>query len=89
MAGQAPDVIVSDIGMPQRDGYAFMQAVRRSGVKAPAAALTAFVRPEDRMRALEAGYQTHIAKPVEPVELVAALAALVQLRPGSDEPRRG
>ncbi|MDZ4753467.1 MAG: ATP-binding protein [Phycisphaerae bacterium] len=77
VARTPPDVIVSDIGLPGRDGYAFMNAVRRSGIKIPAAALTAFARSEDRTRASHAGYQTHIAKPVEPAELLATVAALV------------
>jgi CheY-like chemotaxis protein len=70
------DVILSDIGMPEHDGYSFMADVRRRGIRIPAAALTAFARSEDRTRALNSGYQTHIAKPVEPSELVAAVAAL-------------
>jgi PAS domain S-box-containing protein len=73
---ERPDVILSDIGMPQRDGYAFMTEVRLRGIKVPAAALTAFVAPEDRTRALRSGYQAHIAKPVGPGELIAAVAAL-------------
>jgi PAS domain S-box-containing protein len=74
-----PDIILSDIGMPDQDGYEFMQRVRRmegavAGV--PAAALTALARVEDRKRALMAGYQTHLAKPVDPAELVAMVASL-------------
>lgn len=71
-----PDVIVSDIGMPGRDGYELMKSLRRSGLKTPAAALTAFARSEDRTRALSAGFHTHIAKPVSPAELLAAVEAL-------------
>jgi signal transduction histidine kinase len=71
-----PDVIVSDIGMPGEDGYQFMRAVRDRGVKTPAVALTAFARPEDRIRSVQAGYQTHLPKPIEPVELAAVLAGL-------------
>jgi len=78
LAEARPDVIVSDLGMPLRDGYAFMEAVRSQGVTVPAAAVIAFARPEDRAKALDAGYQAHIAKPVEPGELVWAVAALVQ-----------
>ena len=78
--GGGADVIVSDIGMPEVDGYEFIRRVRARGPRnhgaVPAAALTAFARSEDRTRALIAGYQTHIAKPVEPTELVAAVAAL-------------
>ena len=71
-----PDVIVSDIGMPERDGYDFMRAVRSGGHKVPAVALTAFARAEDRIRSIEAGFQTHLPKPVEPAELVAVVASL-------------
>src|SRR5690606_15038740 len=60
-----PDVIVSDIGMPLQDGYEFMRSVRVQGLKTPAVALTAFARPEDRTRSIEAGYQMHFSKPVE------------------------
>jgi PAS domain S-box-containing protein len=73
-----PDVIVSDIGMPEQDGYELIRLVRASfsAKQIPAAALTAFARTEDRKRALLAGYQTHIAKPVDPAELKAAVASL-------------
>jgi PAS domain S-box-containing protein len=77
-----PDMIVSDIGMPDEDGYEFMRKVRllppESGGKTPAAALTAFARAEDRTRALLAGYQIHISKPVEPAELTAVVASLAR-----------
>jgi CheY-like chemotaxis protein len=71
-----PDVIISDIGMPNQDGYAFMRSVRAQGLKTPALALTAFARPEDRIRSIQAGYQMHLPKPVDPVELVAVIASL-------------
>lgn len=75
-----PDVLVSDIGMPQLDGYQFIRAVRLlpadRGGQTPALALTAFARSEDRQRALLAGYQGHIAKPVEPAELITIIASL-------------
>jgi CheY-like chemotaxis protein len=73
-----PDVLVSDIGLPDEDGYDLIRRVRAvySGRDLPAAALTAFARTEDRKRALLAGFQTHIAKPVDPVELTAAVASL-------------
>jgi PAS domain S-box-containing protein len=77
-----PDVIVSDIGMPGEDGYSFIARVktwmRETGTWIPAMALTAYARAEDRMRALAAGYQIHVAKPVEPAELVAVLVSLVE-----------
>ena len=79
-AAQAPDVIVSDIGLPGVDGYEFIRRLRMSeaqrGRTTPAAALTAFARSEDRRRALLAGFQTHLAKPIDPLELVVVVAAL-------------
>jgi CheY-like chemotaxis protein/anti-sigma regulatory factor (Ser/Thr protein kinase) len=76
-----PDVILSDIGMPVRDGYDLIHHVRRveAGRTIPAAALTALARSEDRMRALKAGFQTHVAKPVAPAELVAVVRSLATL----------
>ncbi len=71
-----PDVIISDIGMPLQDGYEFMRSVRVQGLKTPAIALTAFARPEDRIRSIQAGYQAHLRKPVEPAELIAVVASL-------------
>jgi CheY-like chemotaxis protein len=75
-----PDVLVSDIGMPGEDGYALIRQVRslphKEGGSIPAAALTAYARSEDRLRALTSGFQTHVAKPVEPVELAAVVASL-------------
>jgi signal transduction histidine kinase/CheY-like chemotaxis protein len=77
--GFVPDIILSDIGMPEQDGYQFMLRVRSMPgevANVPAAALTALARVEDRKRALMAGYQTHLAKPVDPAELVAMVASL-------------
>jgi len=78
-AGPA-DVLVSDLAMPDEDGYALIRQVRErpaaQGGCIPAAALTAYARAEDRLRALEAGYQTHLAKPVDPSELIATVARL-------------
>ncbi len=75
-----PDILVSDIGMPDEDGYDLIRRVRgRVAAKTlPAVALTAFARSEDRRRALLAGFQTHVAKPVDPAELVAVVASLVE-----------
>jgi PAS domain S-box-containing protein len=70
------DVLLSDIGMPRRDGYELISEVRKLGVKTPAAAVTAFARSEDRTRALFSGYQAHVTKPVEPSELLATVASL-------------
>jgi CheY-like chemotaxis protein len=79
-ARDRPDVLLSDIGMPDIDGYELIRRIRTQGSgqthALPAAALTALARPEDRTRALLAGYQTHIAKPVDATELIAAVAAL-------------
>ena len=76
------DVIVADIGLPDEDGHAFIRKVRiREGGgphHVPALALTAFARPEDRERALMSGYQMHVAKPVAPDQLIAAVATLTR-----------
>jgi CheY-like chemotaxis protein/anti-sigma regulatory factor (Ser/Thr protein kinase) len=75
-----PHVVVSDIGMPGEDGYAFINKVRglprEDGGQTPAIALTAYARSEDRVRVLSAGFQMHVAKPIEPAELVASLASI-------------
>ncbi len=75
-----PDVLVSDLGMPGEDGFALIGKVRaltpEQGRDTPAAALTAHVREEDRSKALAAGYQTHLKKPVDPTKLAAAVASL-------------
>lgn len=82
-----PDVLVSDIGMPNEDGYTLIREVRslertgkiplsEQGAKIPAAALTAYARTEDRLRALQEGFQIHLPKPVEPAELVTVVASL-------------
>jgi CheY-like chemotaxis protein len=77
---QVPHVLISDIGVPLEDGYSLIRKIRSRapdhGGGVPAAALTAYARAEDRQRALEAGYQTHLAKPVDPSELIAAVARL-------------
>jgi CheY-like chemotaxis protein len=75
-----PDVIVSDIGMPDENGYAFIRRLRalprEEGGRIPAVALTAFARADDRRRALTAGFQNHAAKPIEPQELLIVVANL-------------
>jgi signal transduction histidine kinase/CheY-like chemotaxis protein len=78
-----PDVIMSDIGMPGEDGYDLIRRVRSltggRGAHIPAAALTAYARDEDRERALAAGFQKHIAKPVRSAELVGVVADLARI----------
>jgi signal transduction histidine kinase/ActR/RegA family two-component response regulator len=74
-----PDVLVSDVGMPDRDGYDLIREVRQrfDAKQLPAIALTAFVRSEDRAQALTSGFQLHVAKPVDPFEVTLAVASLV------------
>jgi signal transduction histidine kinase len=80
VAREHPDVLVADIGMPEEDGYSLIRTIRSlppdQGGSIPAAAVTALARSEDRRRALLAGFQTHVAKPVDVVELVAVVASL-------------
>jgi PAS domain S-box-containing protein len=82
LSADVPDVVVADLGMPQVDGFQFIDRVRRHhsarvrGV--PAAALTAYARSEDRVKALRAGFQIHLAKPIDPAELVTTIAALAK-----------
>jgi signal transduction histidine kinase/ActR/RegA family two-component response regulator len=77
-----PDVLVSDLAMPDDDGYSLIGKVRAmeaaSGKQIPAVALTAYVRVEDRVRALSAGFNMFVPKPVEPTELIAAIANLAE-----------
>jgi CheY-like chemotaxis protein len=73
-----PTVVVSDIGMPEEDGFKFIQDFREwerhEGTWTPAVALTAYARAEDRLRALASGYQIHVAKPIEPIEFAFVVA---------------
>ena len=77
---EKPDVLVSDIGMPGEDGYSLIRRVRALGAArggdVPAVALTAYARAEDRMKAILAGFQMHVSKPVEPAELLTMVASL-------------
>ncbi len=80
IGGRAFHALVSDVGLPDADGYDLIREVRGRGFSArdlPAIALTAFARTEDRRRALIAGFQVHVAKPVDPDELIAVVASLV------------
>ena len=80
MAAERPDVLVSDIGMPGEDGYAFIRRVRALGPdrggQVPAAALTAYAKGEDGQRVLSAGFQVHLPKPVQPADLANVVATL-------------
>ncbi|MBN3927206.1 PAS domain-containing protein [Nostoc sp. NMS4] len=79
-----PDVLVSDIGMPEIDGYSLIQQIRaltaEKGGEIPAIALTAYARVEDSQRAIISGYQRHVTKPLDPEELVQAVVALAQTK---------
>ena len=83
---EMPDLLISDIGMPEEDGHELIGKVRAlpagRGGRIPAIALTAYARTEDRLRALRVGYQMHISKPVELAELVAVMASLVRRNDG-------
>jgi PAS domain S-box-containing protein len=78
---EKPDVLVTDIGIPETDGFELLRHVRalgsHRGGRIPAIALTAFARSEDRTRALRAGFVVHVSKPVDPAELVATVASVV------------
>ena len=83
LAKQRVDILVSDIGMPDFDGYELIQRIRAFEKhplrNLPAIALTAYARSDDRQRALLAGYQMHLAKPIEPRELIAGIASLLNI----------
>ena len=76
-----PHVLIADLGMPSMDGYALIEQVRALdpdfGGRTPAIAVTGYASPVDRLRALQAGYQNHVAKPVEPQELAIVIASLI------------
>jgi PAS domain S-box-containing protein len=76
-----PDVVLSDIGMPENDGYELIRRIRQhpSGATTPAAALTALARSEDRTRALTAGFQSHLSKPVAAAEIIAMVRSLASV----------
>jgi signal transduction histidine kinase/ActR/RegA family two-component response regulator len=80
-----PQVVLADIAMPGEDGFALIRQIRQRpgdmGGNVPAVALTGYARPEDRMAVLMAGYQMHVAKPVQPAELVAVICGLVGATP--------
>jgi CheY-like chemotaxis protein len=82
IASFRPDVLLADIAMPSEDGYALIERIRQFEDPAvnsvAAAALTAFTATEDRLRVLSAGYQLHVGKPVDPVELALSVAHLAK-----------
>jgi CheY-like chemotaxis protein len=84
-----PDVLVSDVGMPEEDGFSFIRRVRAlassEGSRVPALALTAFAREGDRSRALTAGFTAHVGKPVQPEVLASAVSNLAALSRRYDE----
>jgi CheY-like chemotaxis protein len=79
---ECPDVVLADIGMPEMDGYEFVKRLRalepERARATPVVALTALARSEDRRRAMLAGFDLHVAKPVEPAELVAVVGRLAR-----------
>jgi len=81
---EKPQILVSDIAMPQEDGYALLKKIRalppERGGRIPAIALTAHSLVQDRLQSLRAGFQSHVPKPVVPEELVEVVASIIQLR---------
>ena len=78
-----PDILISDIGMSEQDGYTLIRKLRslepEKGGRIPAIALTAYTREEDRLKALSAGFQQHLSKPIDPNKLIAAVANILEL----------
>jgi PAS domain S-box-containing protein len=92
LGSEVPHVLVADLGMPQVDGFQLIEQVRRHPNhlvrRIPAAALTAYARSDDRVKALRAGFDIHMAKPIDPAELVTTIAALAKrFENGSESPR--
>ncbi len=87
---EVPDVLVCDLAMPGEDGYSLIRMLRQfppeRGGQTPAVALTAYAREEDRHRALTAGFQMHLSKPIEPRQLVLAIARLPGFSANIDKP---
>jgi PAS domain S-box-containing protein len=93
LSGGQFDLLISDIGLPGMDGYALIRAVRDSAeprvARIPAIALTAFAQPDDRTRAMRAGYQAYLVKPMDPAELIATVASLADLIERREDEKRG
>ncbi|MGH8285717.1 MAG: response regulator, partial [Steroidobacteraceae bacterium] len=87
-----PDVLIADIGMPNMDGYALIEQVRmldpEYGSRIPAIAVTAYASAQDRLRALQVGYQNHVSKPVDPQELAVVVASLTGRLSSTDQSER-
>jgi CheY-like chemotaxis protein len=83
-ARERPDFLISDLGLPGEDGYSLIRRIRtlpaEQGGETPAGALTAYASADDRIRVLRCGFQIHLAKPVEPEQLILAVAGLVGSR---------
>jgi CheY-like chemotaxis protein len=77
------DIVISDIGMPGRDGFDLIRTMRERGHRMPAVAVTAFSSPEDAQRILSGGYLRHFSKPIQPAALVAEIAAILRAHVGS------
>jgi CheY-like chemotaxis protein len=76
IAGAQFDVLVSDVGMPGEDGHSLVRKVRTRGLDLPAVAVSAYARPEDRAMSLDAGFNVHLVKPIDPAALIAAVATV-------------
>jgi CheY-like chemotaxis protein len=87
---ERPEVLVTDVGMPEEDGYALLRKVRdlapECGGNTPAVALTGYASAEDRRQATQAGFQSHLCKPVEPAQLLTMVANLLQLSKSATRP---
>jgi len=80
MAADPPDVLISDIRLPEEDGYSLIRSLRDAGIATPAIALTAYARQQDADEARAAGFQIHLPKPVDAGRLVEAVARLLRTR---------
>jgi len=76
LSHRRPDVLVSDIGMPEEDGYSLIRRVREMGGRLPAIALTAYARKQDADQAIASGFDRHLPKPVAPADLVRAIKSV-------------
>src|SRR6185369_10952098 len=87
LAAGTPDVVLSDLAMPDRDGYTFLRELRAAGRTMPVIALTALASATDRQRAITAGFDVHLAKPAEPPVLIATILRVLEAA-GQTTPRR-